>query len=432
MGLTNIACNLSPRRFGWLGAFLFVASLATAQTTVSTGSIEGTVSDPTGAAVANATVTITGKATGQVYTKTTTSTGAYSSGSLIPGDYSVRVEAPGFSTTVLNVTVQVGVTANGNVKLSLGTASQVVEVTATAAGVNPDQATVQGVLTATQIDQLPINGRNFLDLAQLEPGVQIQDGTNFDPTKVGYSSISFGGRFGRTARISVDGVDVSDETVGTTTEDVPSSGIQEFQLSQSNLDLSNDLTSSGAVNVVTRSGTNDFHGELFYYLRDSRFSAQLPHPVGIPAPYQRNQMGGRFGGPIIKDKLFFFLDMERTKQDASVPVLYASPFQGFSGTFQSPFRENEPMARLDWQATRAICASSSASTTTTRLPRPPSFLPAISFTRRKTIPATTWPVPISILGNSRTRSVSRSCILKTTSEMRWSEALFRWPTLDSI
>ncbi len=89
-----------------------------------------------------------------------------------------------------------------------------------------------------QIANLPVNGRNFLDLAQLEPGVQIQDGQNFDPTKAGYSSISFGGRFGRTARIEVDGVDVSDETVGTTTTDIPSSAIQEFQISQSSLDMS--------------------------------------------------------------------------------------------------------------------------------------------------------------------------------------------------
>ncbi len=326
--------------------FVFVAS---AQTTVSTGSISGTVTDPTGAAIAGAKVTITNKATAQATTTTTSSGGSYNSGALIPGDYEVRVEQSGFSTAVLPITVQVGNTANGNVKLAIGQASQVVEVSGAATTVNPDQATVQGVLTAQQIDQLPINGRNFLDLAQLEPGVQIQDGTNFDPTKVGYSSISFGGRFGRTARISVDGVDISDETVGTTTEDIPASGIQEFQLSQSNLDLSNDLTSSGAVNVVTRSGTNDYHGELFYLIRDSRWGAQLQHPVGIPAPYQRNQFGARFGGPIIKDKLFFFMDYERTKQDSFTPILYASPFQAFSGGFGSPFRENEPMGRLDWQ-----------------------------------------------------------------------------------
>ncbi len=175
-------------------------------------------------------VTITNKGTGQRLNLTSNSDGIYNSGGLLPGDYLVRIESTGFSSAELNVTVQVGNTASGSVKLAIGQASQTIEVTSSAVGINPDQATVQGVLTAQQIDTLPINGRNFPDLAQLEPGVQIQDGTNFDPTKVGYSSISFGGRFGRTARISVDGVDISDETVGTTTEDIPSSGIQEFGL----------------------------------------------------------------------------------------------------------------------------------------------------------------------------------------------------------
>lgn len=321
-----------------------------AQTTVSTGSIQGTIADPTGGAIAAARVTITGRATGQVIHTTTTSAGTYSSGALIPGDYVVRVEAPGFRALELQETVQVGVTTSGNGQMEVGSTAEVVEVQASAVNIEASQAIVQGVMTSQQIDNLPINGRNFLDLAQLEPGVQIQDGTNFDPTKVGYSSISFGGRFGRTARISVDGVDISDETVGTTTGDIPSSGIQEFQLSQSNLDLSNDLTSSGAVNVVTRSGSNSYHGEAYYYIRDSRWGAAIPHPVGLPAPYQRNQMGGRFGGKIIRDKLFFFTDYERTKQDLFVPVQYADPFTGFSGGFNSPFRENLPMARVDWQA----------------------------------------------------------------------------------
>jgi len=100
--------------------------------------------------------------------------------------------------------VQVGNTTSGNTRLTLGQSAEVVEVTGSAVAVNTEQATVQGVLNAQQIENLPINGRNFLDLAQLEPGVQIQDGGNFDPTKNGFSSISFGGRFGRTARIEVD------------------------------------------------------------------------------------------------------------------------------------------------------------------------------------------------------------------------------------
>ena len=256
-----------------------------AQTTVGTGSIVGNVTDPSAAVISGAKVTITNVATGQVMSLTTNSSGAYNSGALIPGDYKVQVSARGFSQMETPVTVLVGNTATANAKLQIGQESQVVEVQGSAVRVNTEQATVQGVLNAEQIENLPVNGRNFLDLAQLEPGVQIQDGQDFDPTKAGYSSISFGGRFGRTARIEVDGVDVSDETVGTTTMDIPASGIEEFQLSQSSLDLSNELTSSGAVNVTTRSGTNSIHGEAFGLFRDSSLAAALPTPVGIGASY---------------------------------------------------------------------------------------------------------------------------------------------------
>jgi hypothetical protein len=185
----------------------------------------------------------------------------------------------------------------------------------------------------------------------LEPGVQIQDGADFDPTKVGFSSISFGGRFGRTARIEVDGVDVSDETVGTTTENIPSSAMAEFQLSQSSLDLSNELTSSGAVNVITRSGTNDYHGEGFALFRSSSLAAPLPGP---PSPFERNQDGGNFGGPILKDNLFFFLDAEYTNQNLQAPVVTSGPFTPFTGSSGTPFRETDYDARLDWQLQHGI------------------------------------------------------------------------------
>jgi hypothetical protein len=273
---------------------------------------------------------------------------------LIPGAYTVRVEAKGFKTTQLGVDVKVDNTAPGNVKLEIGQESTVVEVQASDVQVNTEQATVQGVLNATQIENLPVNGRNFLDLAQLEPGVQIQDGANFDPTKVGYSSVSFGGRFGRTARIEVDGVDISDETVGTTTLDVPASSIQEFSVAQSNLDLSNELTSSGAINVVTKSGTNNYHGEAFGIFRDHAIgSASLPHATSIPSPYfQRNQEGASFGGPAIKDKLFFFADGERTLQHLGAPVIEAAPYDAYSGFFPAPFTDQELTGRLDYQLTK--------------------------------------------------------------------------------
>src|SRR6202008_3758608 len=246
------------------------------QTTISTGSIQGTITDPSGAVVSNAKISITNKATAQAISTSSTSSGTYTSGALVPGDYTVRVEASGFKSLTATVSVQVGVTSSGNFKLEVGQTGQVVEVQANTLQVDTEQATVQGVLSTEQIENLPINGRNFLDLAQLEPGVQIQDGGNFDPTKKGFSSISFGGKFGRSARISVDGVDVSDENVGTTTTGLPSSSIQEFQLAQSSLDISNDLTSGGSVNVVTKSGSNSLHGEGFGLFRDDTQAAACP------------------------------------------------------------------------------------------------------------------------------------------------------------
>ncbi|HEY4661170.1 MAG TPA: carboxypeptidase regulatory-like domain-containing protein [Terriglobales bacterium] len=324
--------------------------MALAQTTISTGSIQGTITDQSGAVVSGAKVAITNKGTGLTLSVTTTSSGTYASGALNPGEYRVRVEAKGFKTSEAPVTVQVNVTSSANLKLAVGQESEVVEVQGSEVAVNTEQATVQGVLTAQQIENLPINGRNFLDLAQLEPGVQIQDGQTFDPTKNGFSSISFAGRFGRTARIELDGVDISDETVGTTTMNVPLDAIEEASLQQSSLDLSTELTSSGSVSLTTKSGTNSIHGDAFYYFRDQSLNAALPsHSTN---PFQRNQFGGSLGGPILKDKLFFFLTGERNKQDLLDPVLPGGLFTGLAGSFNSPFRETELDGRLDYQISR--------------------------------------------------------------------------------
>src|SRR6266581_2238976 len=344
--------NLSTiRRFSWIVYAAVILSLllpsAFAQTTVGTGSIVGTVTDPSGAVVSGAKVTITNAGTGQVMNLTTNSSGAYASGALAPGNYKVQISGKGFKTVNQGIAVQVGNTATVNAKLELGQESQVIEVQGEQLQVNTEQGIVQGVLTSAQIENLPVNGRNFLDLAQLEPGVQIQDGQNFDPTKAGYSSISFGGRFGRTARINVDGVDVSDETVGTTTADIPASAIDEFQLSQSSLDLSQDLTSSGAVNVTTKSGTNTFHGEAFGFFRDHSMAAASAG--GQDLYNQRDQYGARAGGPVIKNKLFFFGDGERTRQASFAPVvLSGTPYASLGAGFSSPFIEDNLVGKVDY------------------------------------------------------------------------------------
>jgi carboxypeptidase family protein len=346
------------KRFFVVMFALLVSVLATnrpvwSQATVNSGNIQGTVTDAQGGVVANATVTISDKATGFALALTTNSSGTYSSGTLQPAVYNVRIEAASFKALETTVVVQVGQVSVYNARLEVGASTSVIEVSGESVQVNTDQAQIAGTLTTEQIENLPINGRNFLDLAQLEPGVQIQDGGNFDPTKNGFSSISFGGRFGRSARIQVDGVDVSDENVGTTTEDIPASAISEFSVAQSTLDLSNSLTSSGAVNVVTKSGTNAFHGEGFGLFRDSSQAATFP---GDGTTFQRSQYGGNFGGAIIKDKLFFFVDGEKILQHAQAGVLIGPPLDSFSGTFGAPFHDGEALGRLDYLVSKNVKA----------------------------------------------------------------------------
>jgi hypothetical protein len=330
------------------GLCLILAPLAAAQVSVSTGGISGTVTDPQGGAVSKAKVSVVNRDTGTNQNLTTSDTGYFSSGALAPGNYRIRIEAQGFRTVETTVAVQVGQIATLNTKLELGPSNNVIEVTSSTLQINSEQASVQDVLTAADIEQLPVNGRNFLDLATLEPGVQIQDGSTFDPTKNGYSSLSFGGRFGRTARIEVDGVDISDETVGTTTQNIPQSAIEEFQVSSSTLDLSTELTSSGTVNVVTKSGKNEWHGGGYYYGRSNQTSAKIAPPPNDNLNFGRKQYGADLGGAIIKDKLFFFGDFERTDQTLQSPVSPDPTFSSLLGSFNSPFAEREYLGRVDY------------------------------------------------------------------------------------
>jgi Carboxypeptidase regulatory-like domain len=346
--------------FALLVAVMFTPTRLAAQATMNTGSIQGIVTDAQGGVVPNAKITISNKDTGAVFTSAASSAGQFAASALSPGTYVVRVESPNFKTAEISTVVVVGQVSTVNTKLEVGSSTTVLEVTGQEVTVNTEQSQIAGTLNSQQIENLPVNGRNFLDLAQLEPGVQIQDGGNFDPTKIGFSSISFGGKFGRSARISVDGVDVSDENVGTTTTGLPSSAIQEFQLAQSNLDISNDLTSGGSVNVVTKSGTNTLHGEAFGLYRDNSQAATYP----ADAQFQRSQYGGDVGGAIIKDKLFFFADAERLLAHDAGGVLVGSIPSGidgtnlsdFSGTFAAPFHDTSTIGRVDYQIAKNIKA----------------------------------------------------------------------------
>jgi hypothetical protein len=345
LSLTLLSLSLSP--------------LALAQT--PTGSIQGGVTDPQGAVVPNAAVTAKSRSTGLTRTVNTNDEGQYQISQLPPDVYEVRVAAANFKTSVAHeVAVAVGSNVPLDFKLEVGGASEEVTVVgSTEAEIDRVDNQVKGVVGTMQIQNLPLNGRNFLDLAQLQPGVETVPGGGFDPTKANYTGISIGGQAGRSTQITVDGGSVVDNIVGTTTQNFSPEIIQEFQLGISNNDVSVGASGTGSVNIVSRSGSNEYHGNLYTYWRDDRFAAfpglsRLDAANGIPAaaraekvPFDREQYGGTFGGPIKRDKLFFFTNYEGNNQDAvALHVVPTSP--AFSGFTPNPFDERQFTVKGDW------------------------------------------------------------------------------------
>jgi hypothetical protein len=333
----------------FIGLFLFaVNTKVSAQT--ATGSILGTATDQSGGTLAGVTVTLTSVTTGTSRSVTTTDAGTYSLVALLPGSYKLTYEATGFGKGEQTLTVAVGATTNGDFTMPLASQTTKVEVQVDASiAVNTTQAVVEDLMSEKQIEAIPLNGRNFLDLAQLNAGVQLQDGGNLDPTKQGFAAVSMQGRSGRSSRIEVDGVDVTDDTVGTTTTNLSEESIQEFQVAQSTLDPANSVTTSGAVNIITRAGGNQIHGSAFYLYRNNSMAASIN---GSNAPFDRSIVGFRVGGPVIKDRVFWFLNYEHTLQHGTTFAQAQAPFGQFTGAFPAPFHETLATARADWNVTK--------------------------------------------------------------------------------
>jgi hypothetical protein len=311
------------------------------------GNISGVVRDPSGAVVAGAQVKATSATTSAIRTTSTNNEGYFLLSTLQPGDYKVQATSPGFSeANVERVIVEVGQTAHVEITLALSTASTQVQVGADAVQVDTEHTTIAGVVTTRQIDQLPLNGRNYLELARLEPGVEIQDGKTFDPTKTRYTGVSIAGRQGREARITLDGVDVVDEHVGTTTLNISQESIQEFQVFTSNADASTGITATGGVNVITKAGTNQLHGSAFAYGRGSDLAAR-PNFAAVKPDFDREQYGAGLGGRLIKDKLFFFGNFEKTRESSAISV--ATPYFPNLTSYAAPYDQTSSNARADWQ-----------------------------------------------------------------------------------
>jgi hypothetical protein len=319
------------------------------------GALEGTVKDQNGAVVQGAEVKVKNSSTGRESSLTTDDDGRFNAQNMEPGTYTVVIQKQGFRRyEATDVTVKVGSVTSLQVALDVGQAQEVVNVISNTgdATVDTTRPTVDGVVTPRQIENLPLNGRNFLDLAQQEPGVQVRDGGDFDPTKNQMVGVSVGGRSGRSTRIQVDGVDITDETVGTTTTNISNETIQEFQISRSTLDASTDLTSSGAVNIVTRSGSNEFHGASFGFFRDESYAADLrlnkKSPTTVKPPFDRQILGGRAGGFLIRNKAFWHVEFENNNTDGQ-QFSDTPNFGSFTKAFGVPLDERLAGGRLDWR-----------------------------------------------------------------------------------
>src|SRR6266542_1314063 len=232
----------------------------------------------------------------------------------------------------------------------LGTSPRGPFVTAESVAIDTTQATVGGVATARQIDELPLNGRNYLELARLQPGVEIQEGRSFDPTKSRYTGVSMGSRNGREARITIDGIDAVDEHVGTTTLNISQDTIQEFQVSLSSSDPSAGLSATGAINIITKRGSNELHGSGFLFGRGSGYAAR-PSFAATKPDFDREQFGGSLGGPAVRNSMFWFANVERTNENSAIGI--STPYVPTLTSFKAPFHALSSTLRGDWRASQS-------------------------------------------------------------------------------
>jgi Carboxypeptidase regulatory-like domain len=264
-----------------------------------TGIITGTVTDESGALVPHAKITITNKTTESVRAALASAEGFYSAPSLPAGEYQVRCEQAGFRTTVRTATVEAGSTTAVDLSLQVGGGSEIVSVEAAGAQINYDSHSIQGVIQSASIENLPLNGRSYMQLAKLEPGVTIASGSVAQFNAL--FTVSVLGAGNRTL-FTIDGGNVSDNIDvggGMSSMNLSQETVLEFQSSSVNFDLSTGIAAGGAVNVVTKGGTNQWHGDGYFYFRDHNMAAYpgLKRNPANPNPFfARRNPGATVGG----------------------------------------------------------------------------------------------------------------------------------------
>ncbi|HLH39878.1 MAG TPA: TonB-dependent receptor [Bryobacteraceae bacterium] len=283
-----------------------------------TADIVGTVTDQAGAVVPNAKVTAQNTATGEIRTTITTGAGDYVLNLLPIGPYTVSVEAPAFKKFVTNLTVVAGDRARADAQLQVGETNQVVEVQATTPALQTDSSTMRDTVAAQSVQDLPLNGRNYITLVETAPGAaagpsnSIISGTRPDDRRQ-TSAVVVNGQNETFNNNLVDGLDNTEREQLSILYRPSIDSIEEVKIDTNNYPADEGRAGGAVINLITKSGTNDFHGDVFEYLRNDKLNANdfFANGAGIPVPeFRQNQFGGSLGGPIKKNKTFFFGDME--------------------------------------------------------------------------------------------------------------------------
>ncbi len=304
------------------------------------GTIQGTVRDDEGNPVEGARVYYSSQAISASGVTRTGKDGTYVSEEMPSGTYVVRVVGRDMEPAESSVKVALGAAVTADFKLEW---------------INPGPVRLESKFDGEVSDRLPINGRNYLNAGQFEPGVQAVDGRVFDPGKSGLQSLSIGSLLGRTTHYDMDEVEAMDETRGAATMNLPAEAVREVVVSRVTPEVFQSLNAAGAVRVSTRSGGDEWHGNLFGNLQDKMLGL-AGFPSGI-SDYSRQQYGFGGGGAVIKDKAFLFIGGERTKQDGVLPMMSedlilpansGSPVFNQVGLRDAYFRENMLTARLDY------------------------------------------------------------------------------------
>lgn len=334
-------------------AFSLISRISPAQTIES--EVEGSITDPSGGLISAAEVALINLESGVSRTLRTDATGHYSFSPVAPGRYRLEIRSAAFQTEKIEgLLVSLGAHLTQNVTLHVGSSQQTITVNAADMMIDTTSHDVSGIVDQYQINTLPVNTRQYLNLALLEPG------TSQDASRTFYNNVQLGGGgYYHANGFLVDGVRNTWAEEGEPRQNFPEGAVQEFKVYVAQYPTEYGLYMGGLVSIVTKSGTNELHGEVFEYWRnealnrDNRFQQATETKEHSSNPFNRNQFGADLGGPLVRNRTHFYLSYERTQTKASYTIFtpVIQDYAALQGTFGQPSYDQMITARVDHQLT---------------------------------------------------------------------------------